>query len=375
DVGFPPFEIDVQAFCEQQCEQHDGGYFAYPGDCCQFIVCSRLPASRGRGRIISNVMRCMFPLVWNSASATCDLEKRNPLCTSECHFGIVTPTTFTFPPLEENECIKGDRIYTKNDNNCFFVNRVQSSICCGSEGRFDLEECGCIEHHRLPTCDCIFCLAFERGEIIDVINTLYLNITGVHIEEFPLSADRHKGCFSGIGSSIKIPHFNNMIYGPIFSIAFFFEIPERFEDSQGVVNIPKQGLVSNGCCGGNGTIEFWIEGQKGYLNLITEKAELRNYQFDPYEDPLVPGQLIDITMVYCDPVLKIQYLGEPHDPITMGGDIIPTNCPLTVGNLNDVAGTEFPGCVENVIACRDCWSDPQVFALQQYDKLVVLCEP
>ncbi|CAH1779605.1 unnamed protein product [Owenia fusiformis] len=379
--GLLDFEFDVQAFCEVACDQFNGGYFPYPGDCCRFIICQRLPASRGRGKVLSSVMPCQLPLVWNDEKASCDLEKRTPNCNASCHERAFTLPPATLPPMNDSvECFDGVNAIKLDDlvdQQCFKIfpyDERQMPTCCRENEILDLEECACIGQPRFPGCDCIFCLVFELNEIRDVVNTLHINHTGVELIEYAINASMHKAQFNGIDGSIKIPHFENMYYGPIFSMHLFIEIPNKYEVS-GFVDAPLKGIVSNGCCGKNGTVEIWIEGGHIYLTIITEKRALRAYKFNVDPEELIAGQELDLNFAYSDPLLRVAFAMEPHEDIALGGDIVPTGCPLSLGTLNDLPGTYFDGVMEDVIACRDRWTDAQIFALQQHDKRAVLCTP
>ncbi|CAH1779673.1 unnamed protein product, partial [Owenia fusiformis] len=278
------------------------------------------------------------------------------------------------PPVFFNksvECYRDGKYYEKiaNSDECFYVNDDRAvEVCCDFGQVFNLTDCCCEGNLRVPLCDCVLdvqfvwepaFVVFRSHEVRDAIQGLYLNYSGITVPS--VFEDTQRGCFSGDKSFIKIPHLINFNYGPTFSISVAFEIDQEYTNDAGDVVIDtKMGVLSNGCCDKDGTIEVWLEENRGYITFITEDEELRNYEFTSTTETLVTDpKLLTLTIVYCDPYLTVTYNGIVHDDITLGGAVKSTKCPLTFGDLNDIDESEFKGCMKNILVCRNCWSAEQ----------------
>ncbi|CAH1779670.1 unnamed protein product [Owenia fusiformis] len=387
-------DFDIQELCEEKCVEENGGYYPYPGDCCSFVVCNRLPSSKGpgKGRVVSNAMRCSVPLVWNTETSSCDFPYRVPECNPACHDDVTQlPINASTPFLIFNEsaqCFFDGHYYTVNDfqPECFFLDRREDTQVCCLEGQiFNVSDC-CCEWENEPTplkCDCLIYSWGIAGDLVREYRGVYINTTGVttrRITDSPdalQSASANFFCFDGEDAVMKIPRFENYNYLDTFSVHFLFQIPDEFENPDtGFVDAPKMGLLTNGCCNKSGTFEMYIEGSQGFLNIITEKEALLEYAFDIEVESLVAGQIMDISISYCAGRLNLVFNGilkETGNPRVLGGRIKSTGCPLTLGSFNDIPGTNFKGCINNLIICQDCWTEFNMILLSFFDVQQAVC--
>ncbi|CAH1779610.1 unnamed protein product [Owenia fusiformis] len=76
---------ELSEFCETKCNGLNGGYFAFEGDCCRFIVCQLTQSRFGPGQYIGYNQTCMYPLVWDDEIGACNDAKNVEGCTEDCH--------------------------------------------------------------------------------------------------------------------------------------------------------------------------------------------------------------------------------------------------------------------------------------------------
>ncbi|CAH1779606.1 unnamed protein product [Owenia fusiformis] len=375
-------EADLSEFCSEKCEGLNGGYFAdNDGDCCQFIVCQLTQSRFGPGQYIGYKQTCMYPLVWDSKNGACNNAKDVEGCTEECH----TPPSPT-PPFttqmynESGQCYRNNKLYSwiESDPQCFFVDdNMDELVCCGIDRVFDLEECGCVGTLAPSECDCILCLPFVNNRVQDIIHDTYTEVRGVSISDAgvkgPGDLDIFKGCFDGVDDYIRISNFIKLYYGPTFSISFSFYVDPAYDTRK------THGIISNGCCDEEGSIKVNVLGESLNVRFETEFGVYEEDILEPAGKRLTPGTLTDVTLRYCGPTLDVFYDGELADTRILGGDLLTTDCALTIGQDGDKGddggeNTNFQGCIVNFSVCRDCWTDEQVNALAAYDEASIICE-
>ncbi|CAH1779608.1 unnamed protein product, partial [Owenia fusiformis] len=116
--------------------------------------------------------------------------------------------------------------------------------------------------------DCILCLPFVNNRVQDIIHDTYTEVRGVTISDAgvkgPDDLDIFQGCFDGIDDYIRISNFIKLYYGPTFSISFSFYVDPDYDRSK------KNGILSNGCCDEQGSIEVKVDGEKLNVRFETE---------------------------------------------------------------------------------------------------------
>ncbi|CAH1782981.1 unnamed protein product [Owenia fusiformis] len=210
---FTPEELGLT---EAACKP---GYTSGP-DCCTYYQCTGIgSAVPGSIRLVKR--RCVWPLVWNEDSCSCDWDVLVPQCVDDpCQIESIVPTVADCPDPgtlnNSSECCVDGVVYTKTGDESYIRGNDEIPQDCPEGHEFMVESCSC-EHITGQFGD-RYCLVWDfENDFIDIHQEIPAFVTNVYIAKGEGVGGGNAARFRE-GGSLHISAFQKGYFGRKFSI-------------------------------------------------------------------------------------------------------------------------------------------------------------